>query len=139
MSSGCWGALRGTGPRATGVGARFFRCLARDRPSRYGGRGVFFVVRGAVSRDCCDSPRHGQGQALSLRIKVKDTVVRGPVPRNRHLILAILIILAILLQTERVRGTGPRTTGAETRFFYVWKFCSLTKKLRYVKISLPIG
>ena len=40
---------------------------ARDRPSRYGGRGAFFCRAGAVSRDC-------------------------------SLILAILIILAILLQ-----------------------------------------
>ena len=33
-------------------------------------------------------------------------VVRGPVPRNRALILAILIILAILLQTrERLRSS----------------------------------
>ena len=32
-------------------------------------------------------------------------------PRDRSLILAILTILAILLQTERMRGTGPRATG----------------------------
>ena len=46
-----FGALRGTGPRATGAGARFF-------------------------------------------------VARGPVPRDCSLILAILFILAILLQTR---------------------------------------
>ena len=28
------------------------RCMARDRPSPYGERGVFFVVRGPVPRDC---------------------------------------------------------------------------------------
>ena len=48
--------MRGTGPRATGAGVCvFFRCLARDRPSRYGYRGVrFFSV-------LCE------GQALALR------------------------------------------------------------------------
>ena len=51
-------------------GCVFFRCLARDRPSRY-------VVRGCVF-----------------------FVVRGPVPRDRALILSILSILAILLQTR---------------------------------------
>ena len=55
ICSGCWDALRGTGPRATGAGG----C-------------VFFVVR-------------------------------GPVPRNRALILAILSILAILLQTIDIK------------------------------------
>ena len=54
MCSGCWGALRGTGPRATGAGARFF-------------------------------------------------VVRGPVSRDRSLILFILFILAILLQTIAIK------------------------------------
>ena len=58
---GCCGALRGTGPRTTGPGARFF-------------------------------------------------VVLGTGPRDRFLILSILSILAILLQTECMRGTGPRTT-----------------------------
>ena len=72
------GCMRGTGPRATGTGGCvFFRCLARDRPSHYGDRVRFFVVR-------------------------------GPVLRNRSLILAILIILAILLQTrELLRSYGP--------------------------------
>ena len=49
---------------------RLLRCLARDRPSRYGLR----------------------------RRAARATVVRGPVPRDRSLILAILQILAILLQ-----------------------------------------
>ena len=43
-----------------------------------------------------------EGQALALRLRrgaARAAVVRGPVPRNRSLILAILIILAILLQT----------------------------------------
>ena len=62
--------MRGTGPRTTGPGGAFFRCLARDRPSRYGYRGSFFFVG------------------------------RGTGPRDRALILAILIILAILLQTR---------------------------------------
>ena len=43
---------------------------ARDRPSHYGQRGALFFV------------------------------VRGPVPRSRSLILAILIILPILIQTR---------------------------------------
>ena len=76
------GCMRGTGPRATGLGVRFF---------------------GAC-----------EGQALALRLRRRAdraTVVRWPVRRNRVLILFILFILAILLQTERVRGTGPRATG----------------------------
>ena len=75
--------MRGTGPRATGTEARFF------------------------SVPC-------EGQALALRLRrraARATVGRGPVPRNHSPILAILIILAILLQTERARGTGPRATG----------------------------
>ena len=61
---------------------------------------------------CCDAC---EGQALALRLRrraARATVVRGPVPRDRFLILHILHILAILLQTERVRGTGPRATGS---------------------------
>ena len=70
MCSGGWGALRGTGPRATGPGD------------------VFFSV------PC-------EGQALALRVSgCVFFVVRGPVSRDRSLILAILIILAILLQTR---------------------------------------
>ena len=77
MRSG-WGALRGTGPRATGAGARFFFGALRGTGPRTTGTGcVFFVVR-------------------------------GPVLRDRSLILAILIILAILLQTrEPLRSYGP--------------------------------
>ena len=60
-----------------------------------------------------------EGQALALRLRrraAQATVVRGPVPRNHSLILAILFILAILLQTECMRGTGPRATGTEAFF-----------------------
>ena len=49
-------------------------CLARDRPSHYGKEGVPL-----------------------------NTVARGPVPRDLSLILAILIILAILLQTIAIK------------------------------------
>ena len=52
---------------------RRLRCLARDRPSRYGGRGMRFFVG------------------------------RGPVPRDCSLILAILAILVILLQTIAIK------------------------------------
>ena len=55
--------MRGTGPRPTGTEARFF------------------------SVPC-------EGQALALRLRrraARATVVRGPVPRNRALILAILL------------------------------------------------
>ena len=68
--------MRGTGPRAT-----------ETRPR------VFFSV------PC-------EGQALALRGAGVRGLLRsaGPVPRNRALILAILFILAILLQTrERLR------------------------------------
>ena len=44
-----------------------------------------------------------KGQALALRLRRRAdraAVVRGPVPRDRSLILDILIILAILLQTR---------------------------------------
>ena len=71
MCSGGWGALRGTGPRATGPGDAFF------------------------SLPC-------EGQALALRVPGRVFfVAREPVPRNRVLILAILFILAILLQTDK--------------------------------------
>ena len=52
--------VRGTGPRATGTEARLVHC---------------------------------EGQALALRLRrraTRATVVRGPVPRDRSLILAIL-------------------------------------------------
>ena len=67
------------------------------------------LIRRSGFCDACE------GQALALRLRrraARATVVRGPVPRNRSLILAILIILAILLQTERMRGPVPRTTGS---------------------------
>ena len=54
---------------------------------------------------CCDAC---EGQALALRLRRhadRATVVRGPVPRDRSLILNILHILAILIQTrERLRS-----------------------------------
>ena len=72
-------------------------CLARDRPSRNGHRGMRFffgALRGTGPRTT------GTGCVFF--------VVRGPVLRNRSLILAILIILAILLQTrELLRSYGP--------------------------------
>ena len=92
-------ALRGTGPRATGTGCRFF--VVRG-PSRLYQRDAGFPASPTLP------PR-----SLALREgqnTIHPTVVRGPVPRDLSLILAILIILAILLQTERVRGTGPRAT-----------------------------
>ena len=70
MCNGGWGACEGQALALREAGMRFFRCLARDRPSHYGGRGAFFFV------------------------------VRGPVPRDLALILSILAILAILLQTR---------------------------------------
>ena len=54
---------------------RRLRCLARDRPSHYGKDGV----------------------------PLAPPVARGPVPRNRALILCILSILAILLQTIAIK------------------------------------
>ena len=66
------------------------------------------LIRRSGFCDACE------GQALALRLRrraARATVVRGPVPRDRALILSILIILAILLQTECMRGTGPRATG----------------------------
>ena len=72
MCSG-WGALRGTGPRATGPG------------------GCVFSV------PC-------EGQALALRGPgCVFFVARGPVSRDRSLILDILQILAILLQTIAIK------------------------------------
>ena len=70
--------MRGTGPRATDTEARFF------------------------SLPC-------EGQALALRVPGRVFfVVRGPVSRDRFLILAILAILAILIQTrERLSPHGP--------------------------------
>ena len=48
-----------------------------------------------MPRGCCDVC---EGQALALQGPGR-FFRRGPVPRNRSLILDILIILAILLQT----------------------------------------
>ena len=47
MCSGCWGALRGTGPRATGAGGCvFFGALRGTGPRPTGTETRFFVVRG---------------------------------------------------------------------------------------------
>ena len=65
-----------------------------------------------------------EGQALALRAAPQASVVPEHPLRTRlcsgdHklLILFILRILAIPLQTECMRGTGPRATGTEARFF----------------------
>ena len=47
-----------------------------------------------------------EGQALALRVPRRFFVVRGPVPRDRSLILFILPILAILLQTREILRTS---------------------------------
>ena len=122
-------ALRGTGPRATGTGAAFFfRCLARDRPSRYGSvaeslardrpspygcRCVFFRSAGACP------PR-----SLALREgrSTYPIVARGPVPRDRHRHLNTLRGTGPRATVEwrrALRGTGPRATGAGAAFFFV--------------------
>ena len=57
------------------------------------------VQRTLICSGFCDAC---EGQALALRLRrraARATVVRGPVPRDRSLILFILQILAILLQT----------------------------------------
>ena len=69
VSRGCCGALRGTGPRATGTGGCVF----------------FGALRGTGPR--------------ATGTETRFLVVRGTGPRDRALILAILTILAILLQT----------------------------------------
>ena len=69
MCSGGCGALRGTGPRATGAGG----C-------------VFFVVR-------------------------------GPVPRDRFLILDILLIPNILLQTITIKVLSDLSVVLLLRFY----------------------
>ena len=101
MCSGGWGALRGTGPRATGPGgAFFFGALRGTGPRATGAEAFFFVVRGPSRLYQRDAGEY------------HDIL---PCPRDRFLILAILHILAILLQTERMRGTGPRATVKEAR------------------------
>ena len=68
-----WGALRGTGPRTTGPGVRFFSVPCEGQALALRGSGRFFFV------------------------------VRGSVRRDRALILSILSILAILLQTRAIK------------------------------------
>ena len=98
MRSGCWGACEGQALALRWPGVCFFvvrgpvpreaaiaRDMARDRPSHYGCRGAFFFV------------------------------VRGPVLRDRSLILAILAILAILIQTRRRHGGGQAPPYVKSR------------------------
>ena len=69
---------------------------------------VYSISRNKMTRSertlmCPAAGVHCEGQALALRLRrraARATVVRGPVPRDRSLILAILCILAILLQTR---------------------------------------
>ena len=93
--------MRGTGPRATWCGgAFFFGALRGTGPRATGAEAFFFVVRGPSRLYQRDAGEY------------HDIL---PCPRDRFLILAILHILAILLQTERMRGTGPRATVKEAR------------------------
>ena len=85
---------------------RRLRCLARDRPSRYGVRGAFFfgALRGTGPRAT------GAGGCVFF-------VVRGPVRRYRFLILAILQILAILLQTRAIKVLTDLFSLLRRRFY----------------------
>ena len=56
---------------------------------------------------------HHETEAASFFIFFRIAADKPP----RSLILDILQILAILLQTERMRGTGPRATGTGGVFF----------------------
>ena len=112
-----------------GPGGAFFSvpCEGQALALRAPGR-VFFVVRGPSRLYQSDAgfpasptlppqsltpPGHPGNPASDARdIKVFQTFF--------SLILAILQILAILLQTaERVRGTGPRTTGRGGALFFI--------------------
>ena len=59
--------------------------MARDRPSPYGGGGVFYRSAGACPPRMSGRPQHGERQALALRWEegVLGDVARGPVPRER--------------------------------------------------------
>ena len=64
------------------------------------------VLRSVRTLICSGGCGACEGQALALRLRrraVRTTVVREPVPRYRFLILAILAILAILLQTIAIK------------------------------------
>ena len=79
-----------------------------------------------------------EGQALALRGPgCVFFVVRGPVPRDRALILCILSILAILLQTECMRRTGPRATGAGGCVFFrrAWAVTPIPTRCRFSCIA----
>ena len=101
MCSGCCGACEGQALALRGAGVRFFSvpCEGQALALR-GPRHFFFVVRGPSRLYQRDAGEY------------HDIL---PCPRDRFLILAILHILAILLQTERMRGTGPRATVKEAR------------------------
>ena len=102
-----FGALRGTGPRATGAGVFFCRAggLSPAVPSpclKQDGQDLQDELQ---VREDLNRPRGGWGALRGPVPRTTDTearvffVVRGPVSCDRFLILAILIILAILLQT----------------------------------------
>ena len=55
MHSGCWGALRGTGPRATGTGVRFF--VVRG-PSRLYQRDAGFPASPTLPPQSLPHPGH---------------------------------------------------------------------------------
>ena len=70
------------------------RCMARDRPSPYGMRHVFYrsagalgchtCIRAGFTRERSRARWHGEGQALALRYAARFFIVaRGPVPRER--------------------------------------------------------
>ena len=80
---------------------RLLGCLARDRPSRYGGRGcVFFCSAGAVT----PIPTLGMSSPQAgLTYLMQVLLHRLPCPRDCSLILSMLSILAILLQNGEGR------------------------------------
>ena len=83
-----------------------------------------------------------EGQALALRLRrraARATVVRGPVPRARSLILAILSILAILLQTRAIKGLTDlfcwlRLRSIDIKVFQTFSACSCGLILNILQI-----
>ena len=131
-SGGC-GALRGTGPRATGPGARFFvvrgshaytnamQVFLHRLPCPHDRALILFILSIlAILLQTIAIKGLTDLFSLLLRCSIDIQVFQTFAPCCCCLILnilAILFILAILLQTECMRGTGPRATGAEARFF----------------------